>query len=82
MGKVDGRMILPEAEEMSSCNRPGGELLSNAVEHGNLDIPEKRVRAVIQDLGNGRFWITVQGEGMVRPSATGPDDPKRSASGP
>jgi anti-anti-sigma factor len=57
------------------------ELLINAIEHGNLGIPERPINLVIMEIGSGRFQITVQDEGTGfdhrRLNLMIPDDPRK-----
>jgi anti-sigma regulatory factor (Ser/Thr protein kinase)/anti-anti-sigma regulatory factor len=57
------------------------ELLINAVEHGNLGIPERQILVVIVELGGNRFQITVHDEGKGfdhrQLNLIVPDDPRQ-----
>jgi anti-anti-sigma factor len=84
------RVILEAQHFLGSCGFGEGslefnivlrELLINAIEHGNLDIPEKEVLVLIEALGAGLFSIEVNDEGQGfdhrRLKLTIPDNPRQ-----
>ena len=52
-----------EVTELSEFNIVLRELLINAIEHGNMNMVERRVIASVEHLGKRRFKLTVEDEG-------------------